>query len=113
MPAETHKVKISTAPAVSEPSIRERTESVEPPTFQRIWSICSSSRGSKPLTHKTMAIQATQEMLRSKTRTAGVSPKATCNTLAPTRMHSSATSAGSAIRNTTRGIHAARRACAP
>ena len=42
------------------------------PIFQLIWSSSSSSNGSRPLTHSTMAPQASQEMLRSSRSTSGV-----------------------------------------
>ena len=103
MAEDTHNINISTAPAVSPPSIRVRTLSVLLPTFQVIWSSSASTTGSRPLTHSTMASQATQEMVRSSKRTQGVLPNATCNTLTPTRMTTSETSTGIATLNTASG----------
>ncbi len=76
MAAETHRATISTTNALKEPSSNARSDRVEPPMLQRIWSISSSIRGSSPPTHNTIISQATQEMVRSTTRTPRLSPKA-------------------------------------
>ena len=69
MADDIHKVTISTAQAVTTPSIMVRTDSVDAPTFQVISSSCCSTSGNRPVTHSTMASQASQEMLRSMGRT--------------------------------------------
>ncbi|EWS62746.1 hypothetical protein Y695_04023 [Hydrogenophaga sp. T4] len=103
MAAEIQRVTISTAPAVSAPSISVRRLSVDAPIFQWMASSSLSTRGSSPLTQSTMASQASQEMVRSSKRTQGVLPNATCNTLTPTRMTTSETSTGIATLNTASG----------
>ena len=101
--AEIHSVTINTAPAVSAPSIRVRTESMEPPTFQRIWSSSSSIKGRMPVTHSTTASQAIQEIVRSSTRTNGAAPNATCKTLTPKRIKAKEMQTGSKMPNKATG----------
>ena len=96
---EIHKATIKTAPAVKLPSISVRTDKMLPPTFQRIWSSSSSTRGNTPVTHNTTATHAPQEMVRSSARTMGVAPKATCMTLTPSRMAAKEMHTGSKTAN--------------
>lgn len=104
MAEEIHSVMISTSPAVKVPSMMLRTDKTEPPIFQEIWSSSSITKGSRPLTHKTIAAQATHEMLRSSNRTAGVSLNAACNTLTPMRITSREISTGIASLNSPSGM---------
>ena len=101
--AEIQSVKINTAPAVSAPSISVRTDSMEPPTFQRIWSSSSRTSGKMPVTHSTTANQAIHEIVRSKTRTKGASPNATCKTLTPKRIKASEMHTGNKMPNKATG----------
>ena len=68
MAEEIQRATINTAPAVKIPSMRVRIDMLEPPTVHFTRSSSSSTKGSKPLTHNTMANHATQEMVRSSTR---------------------------------------------
>ena len=103
MADDTHSDRISTAPAVRMPSIMVRRLSVVAPIFQVIWSSSASTTGSRPLTHSTMASQATHEMVRSSTRTQGAVANATCSTFTPTRITTSDTSTGIATLNAANG----------
>ena len=73
-----------------------RKLSVVAPIFQLMPSSSASTTGSSPLTQSTMASQATQEMVRSSTRTQGAVANATCSTFTPTRITTSETSTGMA-----------------
>ncbi len=97
--AETHSVMISTTPAVNAPSNKVRTDSMEPPTFQRIWYSSSNTRGKTPVTHSITANHAIQESVRSSKRTMGVAPKAACKTLTPNRIKAKDTHTGTKIAN--------------
>ena len=68
MPADIHKVNISTTLAVSSPSTILRTDKWLLPTLQPIWSSAFNIAGSRPLTHKTITSQANQEIVCSRAR---------------------------------------------
>ena len=103
MADDTHNARIITTPAVITPSSKLRKLKVVEPIFQRMSSISASTTGNSPLTHNTMASQATHEMVRSITRTHGAVVNAACNTFTPTRITTSDTSTGIASLNATIG----------
>ena len=100
MTDEIHSVIKSTTPAVIAPSSMARTDSVVAPTFHLIWSSSSSTTGSSPLTHSSMATQAIHDMERSSVLTSGASLNTTCNTLTPRRINASASNTGIATLKT-------------
>ena len=99
----SHSVTISTRMALKAPSIRLRTLTVAPPSFQVIWSSSSSSSGSTPVTHSTTAIHATHENVRSNMRTSWLVGKAWCSTRTVSRMAASDIRMGTTTLNTAVG----------
>ena len=91
-------------PAVMAPSRTVRTDISELPIFQRTWPSATSTRGSTPVTHSTMAPQTSQEIVRSMSPSHCACGNAACSTLAPVRITASDISAGITSRNAARGI---------
>ena len=105
MAEETHNARISTAPAVSAPSIIVRKLIVELPMVQVMASSSLSTTGSKPLTQSAIPSQAIQEIECSSALTHGAVANATLNTLTPTRMTTSETNTGMATLKTANGTN--------
>ena len=96
MAADIQSVISITTPAVTAPSSKVRTDSMEPPTFHLMSSSSSRITGSRPLTQSTTAIQASHEMVRSSALISGASLNATCKTLTPRRISASDSNTGMA-----------------
>ena len=107
MADDTHNATISTTAADSAPSSSVRTDTVLPPSFQWIWSSSASTTGSNPVIQATAASHASHDSDRSTGRSQGASRNATSSTLTPTRIATSAISAGMATLHTARGTHIA------